>query len=56
VYAHLFLGPGYGPLRVKVMSNEKEVKLWNNRWQLMFIGCMLLFIHYEIYVLALCRV
>ncbi len=31
VYAHLFLGPGYGPLKVKVMSNEKEVKVWNNK-------------------------
>ncbi len=31
VYAHLFLGPGYGPLRVKVMNNEKEVKVWNNK-------------------------
>jgi hypothetical protein len=55
VYAHLFLGPGDGTLRFKVMSNGKEVKACNNQ-QLMFVGCMLLLVHYEIYVLALCRV
>jgi hypothetical protein len=31
VCAHLFLGPRYNPLNVKVMSNEKEVKAWNNK-------------------------
>jgi len=31
VYAHLFLGLGYGLLRVKVMSNEKKAKVWNNK-------------------------
>ncbi len=31
VYAHLFLGLGYGLLRVKVMSNEKKANVWNNK-------------------------